>query len=151
MIGARWVLVGSLLAGCVFTPRPMIPLTEDNTDSPNRGADAGAARDASAASDLGMPPTTDAPAVPTDTAPPIFDASAGADVPGVATPDSGAPFDAGDFGDAAATDAGPAQDADASVTCDAPEDGGDGGRCVDDVSPADAVAETDAESGLAGP
>ena len=151
MIGARWLLVGSLLAGCVFTPRPMIPATEDNTDLPNRGADASAPRDASAASDRGLPPPTDAPEAPTDTTPPSFDASAGADVPGTTTPDAGAPFDGGNFSDAGAADAGAAPDADASAGCDATEDGGDGGGCVDDVSPTDAVAEADAESGLAGP
>ena len=151
MIGARWVLVGSLLAGCVFTPRPMIPATEDNTDSPNRGSDASAPRDAGAAADRGLPPPTDAPEAPTDTTPPSIDASAGADVPGTTTPDAGAPFDAGGFADAAASDAGPTPDADASAGCDAPEDGGDGGGCTDDVGPTDAPSETDAEAGLSGP
>lgn len=145
MIGARWVVIGSVLAGCVFTPRPMIPLEGDETDSSNR------ANDASVSRDLGRPndsstPRTDVGEVPTDTAPPSVDASAGADIPGAATSDAGGGFDAGSFSDAA-----PAQDADASAECDATGDGGDGGRCVEDASYPDADASpTDAEAGLSG-
>lgn len=143
MIGARWVVIGSVLAGCVFTPRPMIPLEGDETDSSSR------ANDASVSGDLGRPgdsgsPRTDVGEVPMDTAPPSFDASAGADIPGATTPDAGGGFDAGSFSDAA-----PAQDA--SAECDATGDGGDGGRCVEDVGPTDADASpTDAEAGLSG-
>jgi len=144
MIGARWVVIGSVLAGCVFTPRPMIPLEGDETDSSNR------ANDASVSGDLGRPadsstPRTDVGEVPADTAPPSFDASAGADVPGATTSDAGGGFDAGSF-----SDAGPAQDA--SAECDATGDAtGDGGRCVEDVSSTDADASpSDAEAGLSG-
>jgi len=145
MIGARWVVIGSVLAGCVFTPRPMIPLEGDETDSSNRATDASVSGDRGRASDSSTPPRTDLGAV-TDTAPPSFDASAGADIPGATTPDAGGGFDAGSFSDAA-----PTQDADASAGCDATGDGGDGGRCVEDVSPTDADASpADAEAGLSG-
>ncbi|TAK18685.1 MAG: hypothetical protein EPO40_36400 [Myxococcaceae bacterium] len=143
MIGARWVVIGSVLAGCVFTPRPMIPLEGDETDSSNRATDASVSRDLGRPSDSSTPPPTDLGAV-TDTAPPSFDASAGADIPGATTPDAGGAFDAGSFSDAA-----PAQDA--SAECDATGDGGDGGRCVEDVSSTDADASpSDAEAGLSG-
>lgn len=151
MIGARWVVIGSVLAGCVFTPRPMIPLEGDETDSSNRGNDAAVSRDLGRASDSSTPPPTDAGEVPADTAPPSFDASAGADIPGATTSDAGGGFDAGSFSDAA-----PAPDADAGAECDATGDGGDGGRCVEDASYTDADASptdaspADAEAGLAG-
>lgn len=142
MIGARWVMIGSVLAGCVFTPRPMIPLEGDETDSSNRANDAAVSGDLGRASDSGAPPT-DLGAV-TDTAPPSFDASAGADIPGATTPDAGGGFDAGSFSDAA-------PELDASAGCDATGDGGDGGRCVEDAISADADASpSDAEAGLSG-
>lgn len=149
MIGARWVVIGSVLAGCVFTPRPMIPLEGDETDSSSRADDASVSRDLGRASDSSTP-RTDVGEVPADTAPPSFDASAGADIPGATTPDAGGAFDAGSLSDAAPfSDAAPAPDADASAGCDAAGDGGDGGRCVEDASPTDADASpADAEAGL---
>jgi len=142
MIGARWVVIGSVLAGCVFTPRPMIPLEGDETDSSNRANDAAVSGDLGRASDSGAPPPTDLGAV-TDTAPPSFDASAGADIPGATTPDAGGGIDAGSLSDAA-------PELDASAECDATGDGGDGGRCVEDVISADADASpSDAEAGHA--
>ena len=130
MIGGRWVVLGAVLAGCVFTPRPMIPVANEDADATNLGADAAVVRDTGTATDRGAT-FTDLGGVPTDTTPPTFDASAAADVPGVAVGDAGA-MDGG-------TPDGSAE-ADATADCDASVDGG---RCAD--------ASADVESGVATP
>lgn len=152
MIGARWVVIGATLAGCVFTPRPMIPLEGSDADVMNGGADSPASWDTGLPIDRGVP-TADVGAPPTDTAPPSSDASASADVPGAATPDAGGGgLDAGE-----SADDRPDPDSDASADCGA-WDGGDGGRCPDDIGPSDAsvdatvdaTAEATAEAGAGG-
>jgi hypothetical protein len=127
MIGARWVVVGALLAGCVFTPRPMIPLEGDDADSANRATDAAAA-DVAVRADA---PSADLGPTPEDVVPPTFDAGVSADVPAVMTPDASAGFDAGGFADAGAFDVG--------VGCDVLD-----GACDDAATDADAAAEPDA-------
>jgi hypothetical protein len=163
MIAARWVLIGATLAGCIFTPRPMIPVGEGDTDVANRGPDAAASVDVGASVDRGV---SDTGPRPDDVTPPSFDSSAPADVPGVTTPDAGAGVDTGSsFQDVAVAFDAPATDAgsESPTDCGA-ADGGDGGCTMDatvtdatvtDATVTDATVTdatvTDAEAGAAGP
>lgn len=165
MIGARWVVIGAVLGGCVFTPRPMIPI--DDNDPANRTGDASTARDSSTFADSATMPGRDRGPVPGDTTPPTIDASAPADAPPVAATDAGGgAFDSSAVADAPVfdagweSDAGTSLDTDAGLDCDAGSDGGDGGRCLVDVPATDATdatddatadATADAEGGVAQP
>lgn len=153
MIGARWVLLGAVLAGCIFTPRPMIPVADDDVDSAARDQDAAFGRDASGAADRGI---ADAPATPDDAVPPVVDAGAAVDAP-VAAFDAGVPLnDAGgidvglDFDASAPSDAG-GEAVDATVDCGARPDADDATACPDDAPDASTDGSAaDAEVGLGG-
>lgn len=145
MIAARWVVVGALLGGCVFTTKPMIP--GDPSDMENRG-DSGAVTRADAPSpnfDVGLVPTDTG--APLDGAPPAADAGEPrADSASTGTPEAGMFADAPASVDAPAFDAGGVADVGAPRDCGA-ADGGDGGRCADVDADVDAAVDAAAGDG----
>ena len=135
------VIALAVLAGCVFTSKPMIPDNSDfvggDSGSTRTSADAAPARDAAVPdvlapdvrfADPDVPPNTeDAGAAPSDAGP----ATPGLDAAGGGADDASSTFDAAVVDVGTATDA-PMLDA---ARCDAGPDAAPDAVCVDDAGP----------------